>query len=115
MRLSAAEKARSACPTAGITTVLTSVDPASVTGSPAIVDRAGGAQDIVGGDAAALARQFIAAARAADALENADAHQRLQDRFEMTGGKRMSCSQRLGRHRPPPAMERDVDDGGDCE
>ena len=48
-----------------------------------VVDRAGGAQDFGGGDALALARELVAAARAAHAPEDALVHQRLQHRLEM--------------------------------
>ena len=82
MRLSALEKARSAWPTAGITTSLSRAEPA-VAGIAGILDGAGGAQDFVGGDAPALARQLIAAMGPADALQDAHPHQRLQHGFEM--------------------------------
>ena len=61
----------------------------------------------------ALARQFVAAARAADAFEDAVVHQRLQHRLEMARRQLVAGGQGLGRDRPPSAVERDVDDGGD--
>ena len=78
-----------------------------------LVDRAGGAQDFVGGDAALLARELIAAARSAHASEDAVAHQRLQHRLEMARRQPMAGRQRLGGDRPATRIEGDVDDGGD--
>ena len=44
------------------------------------VGRHGGAHDVAGGDAPALAGQLVAAARAAHAFQDAVPHERLQDR-----------------------------------
>src|SRR5262245_47083972 len=44
---------------------------------------ADGAQDVLGGDAALLSRQFITATRPSNTFEDAVAHQRLQHRLEM--------------------------------
>ena len=114
MRASAPEKAFSACARAGITTLLSRVDfedrhPVEFVGG------AGGAQDIVGGDAALLAGELVAAARPADALEDAVAHQRLQDRLQMPWRQAVARRQRLGCDRSPACIERDVNDGGDCQ
>ena len=108
---SAAEKACSACESAGITTWSSRFEP-SIGGASISSARAGGAQDVVGGDPAPLARQFVAAARPADALEDAVAHQRLQHRLEMPWRQPVARRQRLSGNRPPARMERDVDDGG---
>ena len=70
MRLSAAENARSACADRGNDHVVEQRGT-GLRGLAAVLDRAGGAQDFVGGDAPALARQLVAAARPADALEDA--------------------------------------------
>ena len=80
-----------------------------------VLDGAGGAQDVVGGDAAPLARELVAAARPADALEDADPDQGLQHRLQMTGGQGMAGGQRLRGYRTAPAMKRDVDDGSNRE
>jgi dUTP pyrophosphatase len=77
----------------------------------AVLDGARRPQNIVGGDAPSLARQFIAAARPTDALENADPHQRLQHRLEMPRRKVVPRRQHLGRNGPPALVQRDVDDG----
>jgi hypothetical protein len=45
--------------------------------------RAGGAQNIFGGDVAMVARELVAAVRPADAAQDPVMHQRLQDRLEM--------------------------------
>src|SRR5262245_43726880 len=78
-----------------------------------VVGRAGGTQNIVRRDAALLARELVAAARPARALEDAVAHQCLQHRLEMPRRQAMARRQRFGRDRPPARVERDVDDGGD--
>ena len=82
MRPSAAEKVRSASASAGCTTSLSSAE-CGQRRLVGVLDGAGGAQDVVGGDAPALARELVAAARPADAFEDAVAHQRLQHRLEM--------------------------------
>src|SRR5215475_12029748 len=48
-----------------------------------LLGAAGRAQDVVGGDAALLAGELVAAARAADAPEDAVAHQGLEHGLEM--------------------------------
>ncbi len=78
-----------------------------------LVRGAGGAQDLLGCYAAPLAREFVAAARAADALENAMTHQRLQHRLEMPRRKAVARRQGFGGDGPASRVERDVDDGGD--
>ena len=72
MRLSACPNSCSAAERTGSTTLATSSEFGS---SPASCDRAGGAQNIVCRHAAAFARKLITAMRAADALEDAVAHQ----------------------------------------
>ena len=95
IRLSAVENAFSACATAGFTTSLSRPAPDG-TGLALVLDVAGSAQDVVGGDAAPLARQFVAAARAADALQDALADQGLQHRLQMARRQVVAVGQRLG-------------------
>ena len=52
--------------------------------------------------------------RASDAFENAASRQCLQQRFEMARGNVVTGCERLGRERTP-AMNRDVNDGGDSQ
>ena len=105
---SAAENARSAWPIAGITT---SFNKGGTDGRIAgVLDGAGGAKDVVGGDAAPLAGEFVAAAWPADALEDADPDQGLQHRLQMTGREGMAGGQCLRGYRMAPAMKGDVDD-----
>ena len=61
---------------------------------------AGCAQNIVGGDAALLARQLVAAARPSCTLENAVPHQRLQHRLEMPRRQAMARRQCFSRDWP---------------
>ena len=96
MRASAAENALSACPNAGSTTSMSRIGFGN-RGAVDLVGGAGRAQNIVGGDAALLARELIAAMRAADALENAVAHQRLQHRLEMPRRQAVAICQGLRR------------------
>ena len=112
MRASAAEKAFSAAPSAGITTLLSRRDPASA--APSISSAVpGSAQDIVGRDAVLLAGKFIAAARSPDAPEYPVTYEGLQDWLQMAWRQPVARRQGLRRHRPAPRVERDVDDGGD--
>ena len=53
--------------------------------------RPGCAHDIVGGDAALLARKLVTAARPSRSLKNAVAHQCLQHRLEMPRRQAMAC------------------------
>ena len=70
-------------------------------GSPHLLDRTGGAQDIVGGECDLLARELIAAARPAHALEDAVPHERLQHRLQdAAAADRWRERQRLGGDRP---------------
>ncbi len=73
------------------------------------IDRSGGAQDIDGGYTAPLARQLVAAARAADAFEDAVADERLQHRLEMAWRQAVPGRQRLGGYRAAAALKRHVD------
>jgi hypothetical protein len=79
IRLSACPNSCSATERTGSTTLATSSEygssPDSWTVLSGFLDRAGGAQDIVCRHATAFARKFITAIRAADALEDAVAHQ----------------------------------------
>ena len=112
MRASAAEKALSAAPSAGITTLL-SRRGFGERRAVNLVGRARSAQDIVGGDAVLLAGKFIAAARSPDAPEYPVTYEGLQDRLQMTRRQPVARRQGLRCHRPAPRIERDVDDGGD--
>ena len=69
-----------------------------------LVGRAGRAQDVVGGDAALLAGEFIAAARSPDAFEDAVPHQRLQDGLEMARRQPVARRQGFGGHGRPRAL-----------
>src|SRR6266699_124452 len=89
MRASAAEKACSASPSAGITTLLSS--------------------------AALLARQLVAAARPSCTFENAVPHQRLQHRLEMPRRQAMARRQCFSRDWPSARVESDIADGGDSQ
>jgi hypothetical protein len=68
-----------------------------------------------GGDAVLLAGELVAAARPTHALEDAVAHERLQDRFEMAGWEPVTSCQCLGSYRPAVRMQRDVNHGGNGE
>ena len=59
----------------------------------------------------ALARELVAAARAADAFQNAVAHQRLQHRLEMARRQAMPGRERLGGNRTACGLQCHVDDG----
>ena len=111
MRLSAAENTRSASTSAGFTTSLTSAEFGSG-GLVGVLGGAGGAQDVLGADAPVLAREFVAAVRPAHAAQDAVAHQRLQNRFEMARRQLMARRQRLGRDRPAAGVDRHIDHGG---
>jgi hypothetical protein len=52
---------------------------------------------------------------AAHAAQNAGAHQRLQNGFEMARWKLMARRQRLGRNRPAAGVDRHIDDGGNSQ
>lgn len=75
----------------------------------------GGAQDIFRANGALRARQLVAAARAADAFEDARMHQCLQNRFEMAWWQLMTGGKGLGRYRSPFSMDRNVKNSGDSE
>src|SRR5262249_54289992 len=75
--------------------------------------RSGCAHNIVGGNAALLARQLVAAARPTRAFENTVTDQRLQQRLEMPWRQPMAARQRLGGDWASSRVHRDVDDGGD--
>ena len=62
-----------------------------------------------------LARELIAAARAADAVEDSLMHQRLQHRLEMARRQIVARRELARRHRPLARIERDVDDRSDGE
>ena len=79
------------------------------------IDRSGGAQNIVGGHAPAVAREFVAAARAADAAKNAAADQRLQNRFKMPRRQAMARGKSFCGDRLPMLLHRDIDDRGNSE
>jgi hypothetical protein len=85
MRPSTDENVRSASTSAGFTTSLTSAELGS-----------GGSS----ASSAVLARELVAAVRSAYAAQDAFAHQRLQNWFEMAWWKLMARRQRLGRDRP---------------
>ena len=98
MRPSAAENMRSASLSAGRTTRLISGVPGK--GGSAASSAALAARKISSAVMSPrLARQLVAAARAADALEDAVVDQRLQHRFEMTRRQLVARGQRLGRDR----------------
>src|SRR5262249_7031307 len=63
-----------------------------------VIGGAGRAQDFLGGDAASLAREFVAAARSAHTAEDALMDQGLQDRLEMTRRQAVARGERLGRN-----------------
>ena len=114
MRESAAEKAFSAWASAGTTTLLSSAESAN--GPSPSSSAAPAARRI--SSAVILPwslRQFVAAARSADALQNALADQRLQHRLEMPRRQMMTSGQCLSGNRTAPRIERDVDDGCDRE
>jgi hypothetical protein len=77
------------------------------------MDGPGGAENIVCRHAAAVARKFIAAIWAADALENAVAHQRLQDLLKMPGRQTEAGRESFGRNRPLIRGYRNFDHCGD--
>ena len=70
-----------------------------------------GAHDLAERDAAALARQFVAAARAAHALEDLGVDEALQQRLQMARRQAMARGERLGGDRRGARMQGDVDDG----
>ena len=74
-----------------------------------------GAHDFADRDPAAFARQFVAAARSAHALEDLGVDKALQQRFQMAGRQLVARRKRLGRDRRRTRMQRDVDNGGDGE
>ena len=74
---------------------------------------AGGAQDVGDRDAPAFARQFVAAARPPDPVEDAFVHQRLQHRLEMARRQVVARRKLARRNRPFARIERDVDYGCD--
>ena len=79
------------------------------------IDRAGGAQNIVCGHVPTVAGKFIAAARTADATQNAATDQRLQNRFEMPWRQAVARGERFCGDRLPTLLHRDIDDRGDSE
>ena len=78
-----------------------------------VLDRSGGAQNIVGGDAPAVAGEFVAAARAANAFQDSAAHQRLQHGFKMPRRQAMARGESLCGDRLSMRLHRHVDDCGD--
>ena len=78
-----------------------------------ILNGAGSAQDIADADPLALARKFVAAARATQAVEDARMHERLQHRLEMARWKVMARCEFACRHGPFPCVQRNVDDSSD--
>src|SRR5262249_45890425 len=107
---SAPEKAFSACASACITTLSTSI------GSPiatALKSSSMAARSIVGSDAVLLSGQFITTIRPANAFKDVVAHQRLQHLFEMSRRQPKSPRQRLSLYRLVTRIERDIDDRGD--
>src|SRR5262249_62191966 len=79
------------------------------------IEDLGGAQNVSRADAPPLAPELVAAARTADALEDAGAHQRLQDRLEMARRKRIARRKSLGRYRTPLRVDGDVEDSRNGE
>ena len=110
--LSAAAKARSAWAIAGSTT--SPINPRRrQTIVAGIVDRAGGAQNFVRGDLLRLASEFIAAARAAHAAQDAFMHQRLQHRLEVARRQLVPAGKGFGGNRLVVRIQGDVDHRGD--
>ncbi len=75
----------------------------------AVLDAFGHAHHIAHRDAAAFARQPIAAARAAHAFEDAGAHQLLHHLFQIALRHALARGDFLGLHRLGPRVEGDVD------
>jgi hypothetical protein len=68
-------------------------------------------QDFVDADLRALASQFVTAARATNASENAVSHQGLEHRFQVAGWKAVTRRQQLRREWPRRTFQRDIDHG----
>jgi hypothetical protein len=115
IRASAIENVRSACPIAGIITSLEQRRAGRGGAVAGVLDGAGGAHYVVGGDAAALVGQLISAARFPLTFQDPDPHQGLENWLEMSRRERMPFGQDLGRDRAATAMERNIDDGSNRE
>jgi hypothetical protein len=79
------------------------------------IDRTGGAQNIVGGHAPAVAGEFVAAARTADAAQNAATDQSLQNRFEMPRRQAMARGECFCGDWLSTLLHRDINDRGNSE
>src|SRR4029077_13007300 len=76
---------------------------------------AGGAQDVGDADALSLARELIAAVRAADAEKDALVHQRLQHRFEMPRREVVTRGELSRGNGAYARVQRNIDNSGDGE
>jgi hypothetical protein len=81
----------------------------------AVINRSGGAQNIIGGHLATVARQFVTAARSADAMQNSAANERLQHRLEMPWRQAVTRGKRFCGNRLSLRLHCHVNDGGDGE
>jgi hypothetical protein len=80
-----------------------------------VLGRNGGAQDVIGRDAAALSAEFVTAMLPTDTFKDAVTDQRLQDRLEVPGRQPITGCQGLRRHRACPRVNGDVNDRSDGE
>ena len=80
-----------------------------------VIDSSRGTQYVVGGDVAAIARKFVAAARTADAFKDSAANQRLQHRLEMARRQAMARSKALCRNRLTMRLHCNINHSGDSE
>ncbi len=67
-----------------------------------------GAHDVAGGEAAALAGEFVATARSARSFEDSVSHERLKHWFEMPRRQFVPGRERLGGDWLRPGVERDI-------
>jgi len=73
-------------------------------------NRSGRAQNVGGSHLFPVARKYVAAARPASAAQDPFAHQRLQNRFEMSGRQAMTRCEVLGSDRSLLALQGHFDD-----
>jgi len=80
-----------------------------------VFDGSGRAQNIVRGNAAAIAGKLVTPAWPPCTPQNALPYESLQDRFEQSRWKSMARRKRFGGDRTFASIERDVGHGDDCK
>ena len=84
-------------------------------GSLVIFDGPRGAQNVIGGNAFAVAGKLVTAARSANAAQDSAADECLQNGFQVPRRQAVTCGKGLCGNRLPMLLHRDIDNRGDSE